>query len=84
MALQKKINGGDYNQSTGEFVVSVSLFDTSSGSPVIMPDFAEVSVAIPGTPNLAQIKGHVDVWAAKVEAFQAAKADASFTTAWGD
>jgi hypothetical protein len=84
MALQKKINSAAFNQSTGEFVVNVSLFSTSSGSPVIIPDFAEISLAIPGTPSLAQIKSYVDTWAGKVEAFQEAKADASFTAAWGN
>lgn len=83
MSLQKKINSAAYNQSTNEFVVSVSLFDTSGGSPEVIPDFAEVSLAIPGTPTLAQIRSHVDVWAAKVEAFQSAKADADFLSAWG-
>ena len=82
MALQKKINSGDYNQTTGEFVVNVSLFDTSNGTPEVIPNFAEVSLAIPGTPTLAQIKSHVDTWAGKVEAFQAAKAAESFADPW--
>lgn len=83
MAFQKKINSAAYDQNSGEFVVNVTLFDTSNGSPEVVPDFAEVSLAIPGTPSLAQIRSHVDTWASKVESFQAAKADASFTTAWG-
>ena len=82
MALQKKINSAAFNQSTGEFVVNVSLFDTSSGAPEVIPDFAEISLAIPGTPTLVQIKSHVDTWAGKVEAFQSAKAAESFSDLW--
>lgn len=82
MAFQKKIISGAFNQGTGQFVVSVSLSDTSSGAPQVIPDFAEVPLAITGTPNLTTIKGQVDIWAAKVEAFQAAKADGSFEIPW--
>lgn len=80
--FQKKIISGAFNQGTGQFVVSVSLSDTSSGTPEVIPDFAEVPLAITGSPTLDNIKSQVDVWAAKVEAFQAAKADPTFGTAW--
>ena len=82
MALQKKILSGAFNQEGGKFVVTVTLYDTSTGNPEPIPDFIEVPLAITGSPTLANIKDQVDQWAAKVEAFQAAKADPSFNTPW--